>query len=271
MGTLSRYIGASMVWLSQFEELKETPIPESWAGKSINPVAVFRGKKGYYLGAKGGCGKITHGNMDAGSFIFELNGVRWSMEIPKRPYYDVEKAGIKLFDSKQGGVRWTLLSKNNYGHSTLTVNNQHHRVNGNAPLLYFKDGKNPEAAFDITPAFGNLVTKAIRTFTKDSDNSLLITDSIVKSKKTKIITWQMITVSTVEIVPKGAILEQDGKKLKLECLSHPNIPISVVSLDPPPLEVDKKIKGLKRLEIKIPATAIIDSKLNLKVRLIGTD
>jgi len=40
-----------------------------------------------------------------------------------------------------------------------------------------------------------------------------------------------------------------------------------LSLDPPPLELDRQIKGLKRLEINIPADAAVDGTSTINVRL----
>lgn len=81
------------------------------------------------------------------------------------------------------------------------------------------------------------------------------------------ITWQMMTQADVSIVDGGAVLTQDGKKIMLENLSHPDIMVSVISLDPAPLELDRQIEGLKRLEIGIPAYLIEDNTDVIKVRL----
>ena len=121
----------------------------------------------------------------------------------------------------------------------------------------------------MTKTFGDLVTRATRTVTKDGETSFVITDAIVESEKTESITWQMLTVADVEVVDGGAILKQDGKALKLENLSHPDIAVSIVSLDPPPHKLDKQMDGLKRLEITIPGTSSSGNEVELKVRLSG--
>ena len=79
----------------------------------------------------------------------------------------------------------------------------------------------------------------------------------------------MITTADVEFVKGGAILKQDGKTLKLENLSHPELDVTMVSLYPAPLKLDRQIEGLKRLEIRIPAWTIQGGKTNIKVRLSG--
>jgi len=271
MKRMDRHIGFGMVWLSQIKAHQTSTVPTVWSGRGINPVAVFQGgpdnPRGYYLGSKGGYASMSHGSMDAGSFIFELNGVRWAIEMGNQSYHEIEQTGFKLWGREQDAERWQLLTKNNLGHSTLTINDEHHNVSGEAPLLYCQKEPTPEAAFDLTLTFGDRITKATRTFTKDSNASCVITDAIIESEKTKMITWQMLTIANVEVVEGGAILKQDGQVLKVENLTHPEIEISVVSLDPPPFKLDKQIEGLKRLEIRIPGTSVSGKDVTLKVRL----
>jgi hypothetical protein len=271
MGRLSRLAGASLVWISQFEEKQSVKVPTAWKGEGANPVVVFTGGEkdpnNFYFGGKGGRGMVNHGNMDGGSFIFELNGVRWVIDPGNQNYNTLEQKGFNLWSRCQECDRWKLLTKNNFGHSTITINNQLHEMEGLVTLSDFKDGDRPEATFDMSAAFGDLVKSASRRFVKESSTSLVIEDIIEKSVKTELITWQLITTADIEFVPGGAVLKQDGKELLLENLSDPELEISLVSLYPAPLELDKQIKGLKRLEIRIPAWTIDNGKTIIKVRL----
>lgn len=273
MGKLSRIAGAGLVWLSQFEPRKETELPLAWKGEGENPVVFFRGGNAdpgqFYFGGKGGKGTVSHGNMDAGSFILELDGVRWSIDPGNQNYHELEKTGFNLWGSCQDCERWTLLTKNNYGHSTLTINDRMHYAKGFAPLLDFQNGSQPEATFDLSAVFGGDSGTMTRRFVKESNRSLLIEDQIQLHDSIRQITWQMMTTADVEIVKGGAILRQDGKELKLDNLSHPDLTISLVSLDPAPLELDRQIKGLKRIEIRIPAYAVKADIGNIRVRLSG--
>lgn len=271
LGELSRLSGAALVWMSQFEEKSSVKVPQNWKGEGTNPIVIFTGgetdTKGYYFGGKGGRATTNHGNMDAGSFIFELNGVRWSIDPGNQNYNTLELAGFDLWGNCQTCGRWKLITKNNYGHSTLTVNDSLFINNGYAPLVKFQDGNRPEATFDLTAVYGDKLKSAKRTFLKDSPVSVTIEDNIETNKKTQLITWQMVTTADVEIVKGGAILKQNGKKIKLENLTHPELEVSVVSMYPAPLELDRQIEGLKRIEIRIPAWIIENGKTTLKVRL----
>lgn len=273
IGKLSRLSGAGLVWLSQFEPKNETKLPLVWKGEGENPVVFFRGgtedPRQYYFGGKGGRATVSHGNMDAGSFIFELDGVRWVIDPGNQSYNELEQAGFQLWAGCQTCQRWELLTKNNYGHSTLTINDALHVNNGFAPLISFKEGDRPEATFDMKEIFGGKLEGATRTFVKDGNHSLLIEDKIQLNDSTKNITWQLITAADVEITRGGATLRQDGKELKLENLSHPDVMVSIISLDPPPLELDRRIEGLKRIEIRLPGYLFKEGKGAVRVRLSG--
>ena len=274
MGDLSRLAGPALVWLAQFEEKGEETIPTAWKGDGDNPVVFFTGGEDdpnkYYFGGKGGRGSVSHGNMDGGSFVFELDGVRWSVDPGNTGRYGfIERTGFQLWDMRQEGDRWKLLNKGNFGHSTISVNNQLHLVDGLATIVDYKAGEKPEATIELTPTFEGQLKSASRRFIKDSPRSLLIEDNIEILEDTELITWQLMTQADVELIDGGAILSKDGKSIKVENLSHPELSISVISLNPPPLYVDTKKEGLKRLEIRIPVWTIEGDKTKIKVRLAG--
>ena len=271
MKKLSRLSGAALVWLSQINDLSDTNPPLAWIGRGSNPVAIFTSAPDdpahFYLGAKGGRGMVNHGNMDGGSFILEMNGVRWVVDPGNQNYNALEQTGFDLWNRNQDSERWTLLTKNNYGHSTLTVDNELHLTEGMTTISEFKDGPSPEVTFDMTPTFVGHLKSATRKFTKESSTSLLIEDQIESLESTELITWQLMTTAKIELMDGGAILKQDGKELKIELVSHPNLSLSFISLDPPPHELDRVIKGLKRIELRIPAYLLEDNQGLIKVRL----
>jgi hypothetical protein len=271
VGKLSRLDGAAMAWLSQYEERGGEKVPTAWKGEGGNPIVVFSGGENdphrYYFGGKGGKATTSHGNMDAGSFVFELDGIRWVVDPGNQNYNELEKTGFNLWGKGQDSERWTLLTKNNFGHSTLTVNDELFAVDGFAPLVDFRDGQQPEASFDLTAVYGGNLNSAVRRFVKDGPTSLMVEDRIEVAENTEKITWQLMTTAEVGLVDGGAVLRQGGKELRLRSVMHPELKLSVVSLDPPPMELDRKIKGLKRLEMNIPADTAVDGKIMIKVKL----
>lgn len=275
MGTLSRLAGAGLVWLSQFEPKNKSTLPLAWKGDGPNPVVIFRGAEDdpgrYYFGGKGGSGSLNHGNMDAGSFVFELNGVRWAIDPGSQDYNELEQAGFDLWNMCQTCQRWKLLTKNNFGHGTLTVDDSLFNVKAFATLIDFKAGDKPEVTFDMTPIFNGCMKSVQRKFTKDTNHSIIIEDQLVVGDSTKRVTWAMMT--TAEILPTkdGAILSQEGKQLKLNILSPAEVKVSTIMMDPPPLKLDKRIKNLKRIEIRVPAYLFANGKGKITVRLTSPE
>ena len=271
MGELSRYAGAGLVWLADFKDEGTKELPKAWKGDGSNPVVFFLGNQSddYYFGGKGGRGTVNHGNMDAGSFVFELNGVRWVVDPGNQNYNDLEKTGFNLWGRCQDCERWTLLTKNNYGHSTLTVNKAFHITDGMADIVEFEDGIQPKATVDLSATFGDNLASAKRTFIKENDQSLLIEDRFIINENTKTITWQLMTTADVEFTAEGAQLLQEGKRLSVELLSHPELKFSVTQLDPPPLKLDRTIQNLKRLEVSMPAYLFEDKEQIFIVKLQG--
>lgn len=270
-GKLPRLAGPGLVWLSQFKQSDESVLPTAWKGDGPNPVVFFRDVKttptSYYFGGKGGKAALSHGNMDAGSFIFELNGVRWVIDPGNQSYNPLEQAGFDLWGSCQTCERWSLLTKGNINHSTLSVNNERFKVNGYVPVVDFQPGDKPTATLDMTALYNGRLINAQRTFMRDSELSLTVEDQLELGDSVKFITWSLMTTAEVIPVNDGAILKQDGKQLKLTILSPEKVKVSVIMLDPPPLKLDRVIKDLKRAEIMVPAYLFSEKKGTIKVRL----
>jgi hypothetical protein len=266
MPHLARHVGAGLVWLSEFEPISSGDLKANWHGGGANPVAIFSNANDQsYLGVKGGKGTLNHGNMDAGSFVFELDGIRWFIDPGNQNYHDLEKIGFQLWHDCQECDRWKLLTKNNFGHNTITVNGDLHLADGFAAITEVLDVTNPSATIDLTPVFADNLKSARRRFILTEPRSFQIEDQFEVNQETETITLQFLTQARVELKPGGAVLSQEGRKLLLEIESHPQHMLKVISLDPPPLDIDRRIQGLKRIDITFEKSRDINGKL-LEVR-----
>lgn len=269
----SRLSHAYLLWLTQFDPKTSNSLPVYWKGDGHNPVAILRSEPeeqtGFYLGAKGGSASVNHGNMDAGSFIFELNGVRWSVDPGNQSYNQLEQIlGGALWDQSQDSRRWTLLTKGNQFHSTLTVNGQRHNADGYAPITDFRVDQNPkEITIELTDVFKDQLKQAVRSFKKTDEQTLRVEDEVTLNDDTVNITWSMITQAHVKTLEKGAILTQNSQELHLNILQPEGLSTSIISLDPPPLSYDKRIPGLKKIEVNLPAYLVEDYKARIVIEL----
>jgi hypothetical protein len=256
------------------EEVSGTFVwPGAWSGGGREPVIIMRdrqnGPEAFFLAAKGGRAADNHGNMDAGSFVFELDGIRWSVDPGNQDYNTLEQImGGELWNSAQGSDRWSLLTKNSGGHSTLVVNGEMHLVDARSPLIR-RDLRVPipEFTFDLTDLYGNHIQKARRTFSRPGLSRLKISDQLQFSPETRSITWQMITQADIAIKSDVVELKQDGATLYLRITTELPFEVKVVSLSPPPLAYDKNMEGLKRLEIQWKRTDFKSNSATLDVEL----
>ena len=117
-----------------------------------------------YLGVKGGSPLTSHSHLDAGSFVYEYDGVRWSIELGMQDYHSLESVGVKLWDGHQGGQRWEVFRLDNVSHSTLTINGEHHLVKSFVPVAETWDGRARKGArLDMSSAFGPAIAAAERS------------------------------------------------------------------------------------------------------------
>ncbi len=243
-----------ILWLAE-AEFKEplSDLPESWLARGHNPVFIFRKNddpRGFYFGAKGGQPNLAHGNMDAGSFIYEIDGHRWLVDTGNQNYGALEKVmGDELWSSKQDSSRWSLLTKNNFGHSTVTVNGKHHRVDQAASVRQL-DPNNYE--INLTEVFGGDVEQATRLITRQGDYGIRIQDTVMPNAATQSVVSSFLTTDKVSLEDDAIILSNGDKVLKIQITSPGNVEKSVVSLDPPPLSYDRQIEGLKRVDVRLP-------------------
>lgn len=271
---VSKLNGAAMVWLMKAKNLNYVPLPKNYKGDGLNPIAIFGpdDASGFFLGAKGGAANLSHGNMDAGSFIFELNGVRWSVDLGMQNYFELESilGSDGLWNAAQSSPRWSLLSKNNFGHSTLRVNEDLHVVDGFAPMTGFSDkAQHPEVSFDLSAVFKGQLRAASRTFRRVGKQELQVTDQLRFFDQHNSLTWMMMTQAEAEIIKGGFLLKQNGKLLKVQLKQPQNAEFKVVPLNPPPLEYDMNVPGLKRLEIKFSPEAFGKPAGKIVVSLSG--
>ncbi len=254
---------AALWWpdASLADAVQKTSLPLNWLGRGPNTLAIFRSawndSKAMYLALKGGSASLSHGHMDAGSFIFEANGVRWGRDLGMQDYLSLESKGIDLWNGKQDGGRWSVFRLNNLSHSTLTINNQLHRVNGHAKITHVSAEGTPGAIVDLSPVFQGQATKVIRGFAFRAGSHVLIRDEIEGLKEGDIVRWAMLTKA--EITPAAdatqAMLKENKQTLHAKLLSPVAAKFESVAADPPPQDFDAPNPGARLLVANFAAPA----------------
>ena len=214
-----------------------------WYGGGDNPVVMIRkdwtsSDSDAYLAVKAGKASNNHGHMDAGSFVYDAYGVRWSMELGMQGYANVEKifkeSWGNLWDSSQESRRWTVLRYNNYHHSTVTLNDKLHNVNGASQVKQFIDtDKEKGMSLDMTEVFAGQAKSVERRVTLLEDNSLKIVDEVVALSDVPVkYSWRMVTSAEPEVKKKHIILRSKGKELVLKAKSGARVTYTTWSAEP---------------------------------------
>lgn len=248
----------------------EKPQGNFWISRGAKPLFVYRSgwerKDDTYLGIVAGSPSAPHGHMDAGSFIYEKNGVRWAIELGLQSYYTLESAGIDLWNSSQEGQRWNVFRLGNTGHSTLTINQKHHLVNGNPQITRtYQTPSCKGAEVDLSSIFSNSVKKAIRKITLDGNDDLTIYDKIMTSDTTAAVMWVMVTPAESRIISKNQIeITKDGHKMLMTVDAPIDIEMKLWN-NRPVAQYDQDNPGTMRIgfETVLPAKSDITLKVTL--------
>lgn len=203
-------------------EAVSSPSQNMYVGYGENPVVMIHtdwslSETDKFLGIKAGTAKCNHGHLDAGSFVFDAEGIRWASDLSQQPYATLENTmkamGGTLFKMKQDSPRWKVFRYNNRQHNTLTINNTDHKVTGKAPITGIIDTDDRKgASIDLTEIFEGEAASVRRDIELVKGDDLMVTD-IVKALDSKDaqIRWTMVSTSTPKITRKGIRLENGGK------------------------------------------------------------
>lgn len=218
-----RLLPTLLIYASGMDMSDITPPAE--AGKSFHgqtPLYIYRGgwerPDDAYLGIKGGSAITTHAHMDAGSFVYEYDGVRWSVDLGPQDYHYLETSGISLWDQSQDGQRWDVFRYGNEAHSTLSIEGKRHIAKSSAQLTQVWDEpKRKGARLDMTGILGHDVASAFRDIWLDGKDHLHVTDAVEASTDTVYVRWVMVTPAEAKVVSdRKIVLRKDGKKMRLK-------------------------------------------------------
>jgi len=234
-----RFAVLAMLWWPATPATVTAPaLPLRWLGRGANPIAVFRESwtdpAALYFGIKGGAAELNHAHMDAGSFVLEADGVRWGIELGMQDYYSLESKNVDLWNRAQDSQRWQVYRLNNRSHSTLTIDDQPHRVAGYGRFTHFSSADaNPHAIADLTPVFAGQASAVHRGIRLLSGRRILVQDEISGLRPGAKVRWQLTTRAEVTCHDASATLRQEGRTLQAQLLVPGDAIFTVESAEPP--------------------------------------
>ena len=236
----------------------------SFSGQGPQPVAVWRSSwsdpDALYFAIKGGGARHNHAHMDAGTFVLDLDGVRWAKDLGMQDYNSLESRGVDLWNMKQGSPRWQVFRIGNASQNTLTLDGTLHSATGMASLRMNGDS---EALIDLAPVFlpGQLRQATRRA--RVEDQSVTLSDEVSGARPGSTVRWAMATEAAVELSGSEAILRQGGKTLHVRFSGTP-LTLEVLDISRPRADYDASNPNVRQLIAHAPVGA--DGNWRLAVR-----
>jgi len=211
-GVAERFAPLSILWWPAAGAGHAPPL--GFTGQGAQPVAIWRTSwsdpDALWFAIKGGGAAHNHAHMDGGSFVLDMDGVRWAKDLGAQDYNSLEQRGIALWNMKQDSTRWTVFRLASDAHNTLTIEGRPHRATSMASLRLTGER---EALIDLAPVLG--VEKATRR-ARFADDAVEIEDRIEGAAPGSAIRWAMCTEADIRIEGAAAILTQKGKTLRVD-------------------------------------------------------
>jgi hypothetical protein len=258
-------------WWPDLGKPQPPDLPLNWCGRGPNPIAVFReswtNTNSLYLAVKGGSASLSHAHMDAGSFVFDVDGIRWARDLGAQDYYSLESKKVDLWNRAQNSDRWKVFRISDLSHNTLTINGQLHEVKGRAEIVKFNpQSASPLAILDLSEVFQGQAAQVRRGFRVLPDRAVLVQDELTGLKAGDEVRWAMLTTARVKPAGRSASLHLDGRSLQAQLLGVNDAKFEVISAECAGDPINARNPDTRILIAKIKAPT--DGKVRFGVRLV---
>lgn len=220
-GNYFRFYFLSIPWYDTASSTADA-LPKLKVYEGINDIVVFNGNRNIpnslYLIAKTGDPDMAHQQLDIGTFIVEMNGIRWTDDLGTDNY---NLPGF--WDYKPGGQRWTYFRNSNFSHNTLSIDHKLQNSAGTGEIDRLDDrAAQPFVTMNMSTAYAGQSRFVYRTFRMLDDTRILVTDSVGLQSPSQSVQWSVITSADVECKGNTAVLRKDGKSFSLKIASPTN-------------------------------------------------
>ena len=237
-----------------------------------HPTFAWNDPTALWIAAVGGRANVSHGHMHGGSFVLDLDGVRWFHEMETYHYDTLRERGISLWEwgvdlpgNKKDVGREQVYAWGSQGHNTLTVNGQFHDPNGTALLIDSADSDGEfSATLDLTAVLDPSVEKATRTFVV-TDEAIEITDRWTAGEDAISMNARFHTVADVQVSDQEATLLRKGKTLRLKIVEPKDAKLTVRPMSAVVSRWDKPQDDVSVIDVSVPTDAGASKTLSIRL------
>lgn len=241
-------------------------LPRVWVGRGVNPIAIHRtawkDPQAGFLAIKGGRANSPHAHMDAGSFIYESDGVRWAVDTGMQDYNSLESRGLNLWSFEPDSDRWKVFRLGSESHNILRFNGKSPQVAGFAEIAASRvTATAAQTLVDLSAVYPEPTTQVMRGVKLHADRSIWIQDEWKTRDQPAEVTFQWLTYAAVSVKDSTLTLKQDGRSLALRVLTPRDAAIQVEDVSQPRADFDAPNPGLNRISIRVSTPARTDGRL----------
>jgi hypothetical protein len=246
-GLSDRFAPLSVLWWPT--QTRENTAPTNFSGQGAQPLAIWRSSwsdpDAWWFAIKAGGAAHSHAHMDAGSFVLDLDGLRWAKDLGAQDYSSLESRGIDLWNMKGDSSRWRVFRLSAQAHNTLTLDGQAHSARGMATLRMVAER---EALIDLTSALlPGQVTRATRR-ARFLDDGVQLDDELLGAGPGSTVRWAMTTEAEVRLEGTTAFLTQKGKRLAVR-FEGKAIQLAVLDISAPRQDFDQPNPNVRQLVV----------------------
>jgi hypothetical protein len=246
-GLSDRFAPLSVLWWPT--STAGNAAPTSFSGQGAQPLAIWRSSwsdpDAWWFAIKAGGAAHSHGHMDAGSFVLDLDGLRWAKDLGAQDYGSLESRGIDLWNMDRRSTRWQVFRLSAEAHNTLTLDGQAHSVRGMATLRMVSER---EALIDLTRALlPGQATQATRR-ARFLGDAVQLDDEIFGARPGGTVRWAMATEAEVSLEGHTAFLTQKGKRLAVQ-FEGEGIQLDVLDISAPRRDFDQSNPNVRQLVV----------------------
>lgn len=212
----NRMLPLAMIFFRDYRRpVRETPRTYFSGNEAAVPVAMLRTgwePEAGYLGVKAGSPSWPHGHMDAGSFVYEADGVRWAQEIGWNNYDNFLSRGMKLWNTEQDSDRWKIFCIGPFSHNILLIDGQLQAAKHKAHILECTENS---VVVELSDLYEGRADRVTRSFRLNPDRSVDITDRVAGVRPGSVLRRQMLTGAAATVEQSELLLTENGKQLRL--------------------------------------------------------
>ncbi len=227
-------------------------------------------KNGVYLAAQFGKTTASHAHYDVGTFILDMLGERWAVDLGKDDY---TLPGYFVTGSRDNYYRCRP-----EGHNLFVINPDEaigQTYTGFAPVTSFESSEAEAFAIgDLSSVYADDALSAKRGFMLTDNRSSVVIRDEIRTETASTIYWFMQTAATITVVDGDtAILSQNGKQVQLDFVSNASN-VELYYTDAVPLASSpnpagqNQNAGVRRLTIRVPSASSLD--LTVRITPVGS-